>query len=72
MSKSSDREQARLQRDPADFSHIRTGDRVKVFMGAGWLKGTMTNRVRNRYLSVRLDGQKKTVACWDGRNIERA
>jgi uncharacterized Fe-S cluster-containing radical SAM superfamily enzyme len=71
MGKSSDKEQHRLQRDPADFSHIRTGDRVRVFMGAGWLKGRMIHRVKNRYLSVNLDGQKKSVACWDARNIEK-
>jgi hypothetical protein len=70
VSKSSNREQARLKRDPADFSHVRTGMRVKVFMSAGWLKGTMTERGRGRYVSVSLDGQRRHIAVWDGRNIE--
>ena len=68
----SDKEQRRLQRDPADFSHVRTGMKVKVFMGAGWVKGTVASRGlgRDRYVSVRLDGQKRSRTCWDGRNIE--
>ena len=70
MSKSSDKEQARLKRNPADFSHVRTGMRVKVFMSAGWQKGTMTERGRGRYVSVKLDGQRRAVSVWDGRNVE--
>jgi hypothetical protein len=70
MSKSSNKEQRRLQRNPADFSHVRTGMRVKVFMSAGWAKGVMTERGRGRYVSVKLDGQRRAVAVWDGRNVE--
>ena len=69
MSKSSDREQARLQRNPADFSHVRSGQRVRVFMGAGWQKGVMTERGRGRYVSIKLDGQRRAVAVWDARNV---
>ncbi len=66
----SDKEQKRLQRNPADFSHVRTGQRVRVFMGAGWAKGTMTERGRGRYVSVKLDGQRRAVAVWDARCVQ--
>lgn len=69
MSKKSDKEQARLKSDPADFSHVRTGMRVKVYSAGGWQKGTMTERGRGRYVSVKIDGQRRTVACWDARNV---
>ena len=64
-------EKERLMRDSGDFSHVRTGDRVSVFMGAGWVKGYVTERGRGRYMNVKLDGQRRSVAVWDGRNIKR-
>jgi len=58
----------RLTGDPADFSHVRVGNPVSVYMGAGWVKGTMSNRFKDHVL-VSLSGQKRVVAIWDARNI---
>jgi uncharacterized protein (DUF736 family) len=58
-------------RDPADFSHVLTGQRVKVRMGAGWSKGTVAKRgVQQRYMSIKLDDAKRSITVWDSRNIK--
>lgn len=52
-----------------DFSHVRVGDTVKVQMGAGMERGTVSNRFKDHML-VRMG--KRVIAVWDARNIERA
>lgn len=48
---------------------LRKGTPVKVFMGAGWEKGTVTDWTKSR-VSVRLNRGNKTVICHDARNLE--
>ena len=57
--------------DPADFSHVRVGNSVSVHMGAGWTRGTMSNRFKDHVL-VDLKGQRRVIAVWDARNIKKA
>lgn len=57
--------------DPADFSHVRVGNPVSVYMGAGWAKGTMSNRFKDHVL-VSLRDQRRVIAVWDARNIKQA
>lgn len=57
--------------DPVDFSHVRVGNAVSVYMGAGWTKGTMSNRFKDHVL-VSLKGQRRVVAVWDARNIRQS
>lgn len=59
----------RFERKPTDFGHVRVGARVKVQMGAGWVKGTMTDRSKDKVV-VRLDNPKRNITVHDGRNIE--
>lgn len=46
---------------------LRHGQPVKVFMGAGWAKGTFIRHAGSAYL-VQLDG-RGVVAVYDPRNI---
>ena len=48
---------------------LRKGTNVKVFIGAGWEKGTITDWQKNR-VSVRLSRGNRTVTCYDARNLE--
>ena len=48
---------------------LRKGTNVKVFMGAGWEKGTVVQWEKTR-VSVRLARGNKTVVCRDARNLE--
>ena len=48
---------------------LRKGTAVKVFMGAGWEKGTVVQWEKTR-VSVRLARGNKTVVCRDARNFE--
>lgn len=55
---------------PIDFrTALRKGANVKVFMGAGWEKGTVTEWTKSR-TTVRLNRGSKTVVCHDARNLE--
>ena len=48
---------------------LRKGTNVKVFMGAGWEKGTVVQWENSR-VTVRLNRGNKTVVCHDARNLE--
>ena len=48
---------------------LRKGTNVKVFMGAGWEKGTVVEWTKSR-VTVRLNRGNKTVVCHDARNLE--
>ena len=48
---------------------LRKGTPVKVFMGAGWEKGVVTDWQKNR-VGVRLARGNKSVVCHDSRNLE--
>lgn len=55
---------------PIDFqTALRKGTNVKVFMGAGWEKGTVMDWTKSR-VTVRLNRGSKTVVCHDARNLE--
>jgi len=55
---------------PIDFqTALRRGTNVKVFMGAGWEKGTVVEWTKSR-TTVRLNRGSKTVVCHDARNLE--
>lgn len=62
------RKSSRWTRKPSDFSHVRTGNKVAVQMGAGFTNGVMVNRFKDHVL-VQLTGTKRTIAVWDARNI---
>ena len=48
---------------------LRKGTNVKVFMGAGWEKGTVIQWEKSR-CTVRLNRGNKTVVCHDARNLQ--
>ena len=48
---------------------LRKGTNVKVFMGAGWEKGTVVQWEKSR-CTVRLNRGNKNVVCHDSRNLE--
>jgi len=48
---------------------LRKGTNVKVFMGAGWEKGTVVQWEKSR-CTVRLNRGNKTVVCHDARNLQ--
>ena len=48
------------------FSSLRLGQPIKIFMGAGWLKGTVKIKYKDSVV-VQLD--RRTTRCYDVRNI---
>ena len=56
----------RWQKAVDDFDGIRTGDVVKIAMGAGWEKGKVLSK-RKDHVTVNIG--RKSVAVWDARNI---
>lgn len=48
---------------------LRKGTSVKVFMGAGWEKGSVVQWEKSR-VTVRLSRGNRTVVCHDARNLE--
>lgn len=48
------------------FSSLRIGQPIKVFMGAGWIKGTVKVKYQDSVV-VQLD--RRTTRCYDVRNI---
>lgn len=55
---------------PIEFQNaLRKGTPVKVFMGAGWEKGTVAHWEKTR-CTVRLNRGAVTVVCSDARNLE--
>ena len=57
---------------PIEFTQaLRKGSPVKVFMGAGWEKGTVVQWAKDR-VTVRLNRGNKTVVCHEARNLEHS
>ena len=55
---------------PIEFQDaLRKGTQVKVFVGAGWEKGTVVDWSKNRVV-VRLARGSRNVTCYDARNLE--
>ena len=48
---------------------LRKGTNVKVFLGAGWEKGTVVEWSKSR-VTVRLSRGNCNVTCHDSRNLE--
>ena len=51
-----------------DFSHVRIGEPCKVFVGAGWEKGTVLNKQKD---SVTVQLPQRMVRVFDSRNVKR-
>ena len=55
---------------PITFTQaLRKGTQVKVYVGSGWEKGTVTDWQKNR-VAVRLNRGNKSVVCYDARNLQ--
>ncbi len=55
---------------PTEFQNaLRKGTDVKVFMGAGWEKGSVLDWSQSR-VTVRMLRGNKTTVCHDARNLE--
>ena len=55
---------------PIQFQQaLRKGTNVKVFLGAGWEKGTIVEWSKSR-VTVRLNRGNRNVTCHDARNLE--
>lgn len=64
-------EQERLQGPIKPLPVFTRGTAVKVYVGAGWAKGTVNESTRD-VCSVWLTQQRRTTRCHDARNIQRA
>lgn len=53
----------------SDWSHVRMGQPVRVFMGSGWVKGVVKSKQPER-VAIQVD--KRTVVCYDPRNVRPA
>jgi sRNA-binding protein len=51
----------------SNWGVLRIGQPVKVYMGAGWLKGTVRTKFKDSVV-VQLD--RRTARCYDLRNIK--
>ena len=51
-----------------NWSHVQVGDAVKIFMGAGWTKGTLVRKLE-KHVVVQI--KDRLVCCYDDRNIKR-
>ncbi len=55
---------------PIQFQQaLRKGTSVKVFLGAGWEKGSVVEWTKNRVV-VRTNRGSRNVTCYDARNLE--
>ena len=55
---------------PIEFqTALRKGTHVKVYMGAGWEKGSVLEWTKSR-VTVRLHRGNKNTVCHDARNLE--
>ncbi len=57
------------QQEPLPMRSMRKGTNVKVFMGAGWAKGTVVNWASSG-ITVYLAREKRTVTVRDNRNLK--
>ena len=51
-----------------DFSHVRIGEKCKVYLGANWETGTVLSK---RPDSVIVQLAKRMVRVFDSRNVKR-
>ena len=51
----------------SNWGVLRIGQPVKLFMGAGWLKGTVHIKYKD---SVVIQLDRRTTRCYDLRNIK--
>ncbi len=58
-----------MQQDPLPMRSMRKQTNVKVFMGAGWSKGTVVNWASSG-ITVYLTREKRTVTVRDNRNLK--
>lgn len=65
------KEQARLEKPRWPLPMFPYGTAVKVFVGAGWAKGTVQNSTKDA-CTVWLTQARKTTRCCDARNITSA
>jgi hypothetical protein len=56
------------QQEPLPMRSMRKGTSVKIFMGAGWAKGSVVNWASSG-ITVYLAREKRTVTVRDNRNI---
>jgi len=61
-------EQERLAGPIKPLPVLRKGTQVKVYIGAGWAKGTVNDSTRDA-CTVYLTQQRRTTRCHDARNI---
>lgn len=55
---------------PIEFqSALRKGTPVKVFVGAGWEKGSVVEWSKQR-VAIRAARGGRTIMCYDARNLE--
>jgi len=57
------------QQEPLPMRSMRKGTNVKVFMGAGWAKGSVVNWASSG-ITVYLAREKRTVTVRDNRNLK--
>ena len=62
------KEALRMQQPPHPLPVIRKGGEVKVYMGAGWQKGTVRDSSRD-HCTVYCNQLRRTTTCRDARNI---
>lgn len=48
------------------WSHIRNGEPCRIYMGAGWQKGTVASKLTD---SVMVQLPTRLVRCFDPRNV---
>lgn len=48
---------------------LRKGSNVKVFVGAGWEKGTVLEWSKDR-VAIKAARGGRTITCYDARNLE--
>ena len=58
-----------MAQDPLPMRSMRKKTSVKVFMGAGWSKGTVVNWASSG-ITVYLTREKQTVTVRDNRNLK--
>lgn len=58
-----------MTQEPLPMRSMRKGTNVKIFMGAGWSKGTVVNWASSG-ITVYLAREKRTVTVRDNRNLK--
>lgn len=66
---SAHKEYERLSKPATPMPVLRRGTEVKVFMGAGWAKGTVESSTRDS-CTVYCKQLRRKTTCRDARNLE--